>query len=128
MSNKNKIDLHTTRVGINAINNIFIKWNCTLEDKLAILGLSESEYDFISDEKNTLNISDKINQRISYILNIYECLYVLFSNPDNRHGFLKLSNRSKLFNGVTPMDYMIKHGTISALSDVFHYLDDMLQH
>ncbi len=123
MSKKNTIDLHTTKVAINAVNNIFIKWDCTLEDKLALLGLSEPEYSFISDDTNAVNLSDALNRRISYLLNIYECLYILFSNPTNRYGFLKLNNNTKLFNGMTPMDYMTKHGTTAALSDVYHYLD-----
>jgi len=122
---KHTTELHATKVGLKAVNKIFIKWDCTLKDKLALLGLSDSEYKFILDDSNSVNFSDDINRRISYILNIYECLYVLFSNPENRHGFLKLSNRSNLFKGVPPMDYMIEHGTTSALSDVYHYLDGL---
>jgi len=123
MKNKQPSDLHTKKVAFSAVNNIFEKWDCTLEDKLAILGLSKPEYSFISDDKNAVNLSDDLTQRISYILNIYECLSVLFSNPTNRYGFLKLNNNTQLFNGITPMKYMTNHGTTSALSDVYHYLD-----
>ncbi|MEY8239588.1 MAG: hypothetical protein RPT25_04530 [Cycloclasticus sp.] len=125
MSNEKSTDLHTTKVGINAVNNIFIKWGFTLEEKLAFLGLSEPEYILISDPKKAVNLSDELNKRISYILNIYECLHVLFSNPENRYNFLKLSNNSNLFSGISPVEYMVKRGTTSALSDIYHYIDGM---
>ena len=123
MSNERTTKLQITKVGINAVNNIFLKWDFTLEVKLAFLGLSESEYRLASDPKTLVNLSDELNKRMSYILNIYECLSVLFSNPTNRYGFLKLNNNTQLFKGMTPMKYMTNHGTTSALSDVYHYLD-----
>ena len=125
MSSKTTIDLHSTKVGIHVVNSIFIKWNCTLEDKLAILGLSDTEYNFISGDNSSVSVSDEFNRRISYILNIYECLYVLFDNSKNRYEYLRLNNKSKLFKGISPMEYMTKHGTTSALSDVYLYLDSM---
>ena len=128
MNMTNIVDLHANKVVLNTTDKIFTKWDCTLNDKLALLGLSEAEYEFLSKDDNTVNLSNDLSQRISYILNIYECLFVLFSNPENRDGFLNLRNNTSIFNGITPMNYMIKHGTISALSDVYNYLDSIRHH
>ncbi len=128
MNKTNIVDLHANKVVLNTADKIFTKWKCAFNDKLAILGLSEAEYEFLSKDDSTVNLSNDLNQRISYILNIYECLFVLFSNPENRDGFLNLRNNTSLFNGITPMNYMTKHGTISALSDVYNYLDSIRHH
>lgn len=128
MNKTNIADLHAKKVALNTIDKIFVKWDCTLNDKLALLGLSEAEYEFLSKDDNTVNLSNDLSQRISYILNIYECLFVLFSNPENRDGFLNLRNNTSLFNGNTPMNYMIEHGTVSALRDVYNYLDGIRHH
>ena len=128
MNKTNIVDLHANKVVLNTTDKIFIKWDCTLNDKLALLGLSGPEYEFLSEAGNAVGLNDDLSQRISYILNIYECLFVLFSNPENRDGFLNLRNNTSLFNGNTPMNYMIEHGTVSALRDVYNYLDGIRHH
>ena len=120
---KSTADLHREKSLITAVNNIFIKWSCTLEEKIVILGLSEDEYALISDSKNEIHLSDDILERISYVLNIYESINVLFSNPLNRNGFLRLKNKSDQFKGLSSMEYIMKHGTTESLRDVFGYLD-----
>ncbi len=122
--NKEETDLHKEKPLIIAVNNIFKKWDCTLEEKLAILGISETVYQQISDSKKEVYLNDDVLERISYVLNIYESLGVIFNNPLNRHGFLRSKNKSERFKGLSPMEHTLKYGTAESLKDVFGYLDE----
>ncbi len=121
--NKDTVGLHTENTLITAVNAIFDKWNCTFEERIVILGVSETEYTFISDSKNEIYLKDDVLKRISYILNIYEALGMLFSNPLNRNGFLKINNSSVRFEGLSPLEHIVKYGTAESLNDVFMYLE-----
>jgi hypothetical protein len=60
-------------------------------------------------------------QRISYLVGIYKALRILYSeNLANR--FVHLPNRNRMFNGSTPLEYMIKGGLL-AMQNVRRLLD-----
>ncbi len=60
-------------------------------------------------------------QRISYLVGIYKSLRILYSeNLANR--FVHLPNRNRMFNGSTPLEYMIKGGLL-AMQNVRRLLD-----
>lgn len=60
-------------------------------------------------------------QRISYLIGIYKALRILYSeNLANR--FVHLPNRNRMFNGSTPLEYMIKGG-LPAMQNVRRLLD-----
>jgi hypothetical protein len=60
-------------------------------------------------------------QRISYLIGIYKALRILYSgNLANR--FVHLPNRNRMFNGSTPLEYMMKGGQ-PAMQNVRRLLD-----
>jgi hypothetical protein len=60
-------------------------------------------------------------QRISYLIGIYKALRILYSeNLANR--FVHLPNRNRMFNGSTPLEYMMKGG-LPSMQNVRRLLD-----
>ncbi len=61
-------------------------------------------------------------QRISFILNIYAVLRLVFDNPENVYGFPAMANDNELFNGRTPLEIM-SQGDMISLYETFRRFD-----
>ncbi|MEY8214263.1 MAG: hypothetical protein RPR97_07230 [Colwellia sp.] len=123
MKSKQPKDLKRNQTTFKVVDNILNKWSCSLEEKTAILDISEAECSSNLEGGSGSKFADETLERMSYILNIYECLAVLHQNPENRFGFLRLKNHSRVFNGATPLAYIIEIGSTTALDNVYKYLD-----
>lgn len=112
------------RVGLKAVFNILQKWQCSEVEKLALLGIKRSTLHKYRDDPHSARVTPDLSERVSYLLNIHHTLRLLFSNPDNVYGFVRLPNQSPPFNGMTPMEYL-RSGRCAALYEVFRHLDGL---
>lgn len=105
-------------------NNILEKWGCSTNEKQAILGLTKSSYYRYQKNNESATLSSDQLERISYVANIYQSLKMVFSNPDNIQGFMRMSNENPYFNGKSPLA-LINSGNFGALYEVFKRIDGM---
>lgn len=70
--------------------NILDKWQCTSAQKQAILSIPKSTYHRYLKEPNSVLLNPDQLERLSYIANIHQALRIVFSNPDNVYGFMKM--------------------------------------
>ncbi len=118
-------DIKISKSTIDTVNKILSEWGCSKKERLSLLGVSEQEHKLISTCSELIAFNIDLRKRVSYILAIYECLSTIFNNPENRNRFLKSNNEANLFNGSTPMIYIMADGTAKALENVYLYLKEM---
>lgn len=102
--------------------NIMDKWSCSEKEKMALLGVGRSTLHKYQSAPASARLSPDLLERISYLLNIHAVLRILFENPENVYGFLRMPNRNSFFNGKAPMD-LLSSGLVSALYEVHRHLD-----
>lgn len=112
------------RVGLKTALNILQKWECSEAEKLALLGIKRSTLHKYQDDPNSARATNDLAERVSYLLNIHHGLRLLFSNPENVYGFVRLENQSTPFHGLTPMQFM-QSGRCAALYEVFRHVDGL---
>lgn len=112
------------RTGLKAALRILQKWQCSEAEKMALLGIKRSTLHKYQDDPESARITADLTERVSYLLNIHNALRLLFSNPENVYGFVRLPNNSAPFNGLSPMQFM-QSGRCASLYEVFHHLDGL---
>lgn len=112
------------RIGLKAALNILAKWQCSEAEKQALLGIKRSTLHKYQDDPSSARVTLDLTERVSYLLNIHHALRLLFSNPENVYGFVRLDNQSAPFNGLTPMQFM-QSGRCAALYEVFRHVDGL---
>ena len=105
-------------------DNILEKWGCSTAEKQAILKLKKSSYHRYQKDSNSASLSSDQLERISYLANIHQSLRLIFSNPENIYGFMKMKNDNEYFNGRSPLS-IINTGNFGALYEVFKRIDTM---
>lgn len=105
-------------------NSILEKWGCSTAQKQAILGLSKSTFHRYQKDASGVSLSSDQLERLSYLANIHQALRIVFTNPDNVYGFMKMANYNPYFNGRTPLS-IIGTGSFGALYEVFKRIDSM---
>lgn len=106
--------------------NIFGKWGISNAEQCAILAIEKSDIDDIINTSSTIKaLSEEQIIRISHILNIHGNLRTLFSNPKNVYGFIKLRNNNPPFNGLSPLEYILRNPD-NALAEVNRYLSSLI--
>lgn len=101
---------------------ILDKWECTPDQAWAILGMKKSSYYKNRDNTATARMTHDQLERVSYILNIHAALRVIFDNPDNVSGFMRMKNHNPYFNGASPLD-IIASGNFGALYETYRRID-----
>lgn len=104
--------------------NIMDKWNCSEKEKMALLGVGRSTLHKYQSAPASARLSPDLLERISYLLNIHAVLRIVFENPENQYGFLRMPNKNSFFDGKAPMD-ILSSGLMSALYEVHRHLDAM---
>jgi hypothetical protein len=101
--------------------NIVDRWNIRDEDARALLGgvSNGAFYEMKKKPERVLEIDRLL--RISYLIGIFKALNILYSEK-LADGWVQLANSNRLFNGQTPLAYMIKGG-VPALQIVRRLLD-----
>jgi hypothetical protein len=119
-----QISAETGSIGFKAVNNIFDKWGVDLSQRLAMLRLARSTYYKYCQNPGSIKLDSDQLTRISYILNIYSALKIIFNNRDNVNGFVKMPNHNPFFNGRTPLEVM-STGAMSDMYETFRRIDGM---
>jgi len=102
--------------------NIMDKWACSEKEKMALLGIGRSTLHKYQAAPASARLSPDLLERISYLLNIHAVLRILFENPENQYGFLRMPNHNVFFNGKAPIE-ILSSGLMSALYEVHRHLD-----
>lgn len=108
------------KVAINILN----KWQCSEQEKQAILGISRSTLHKYQGNPDSARMTPDLLERTSYLLNIHQSLKMLFDNDENVYGFVRYPNDNYYFNGSAPMD-MMRSGLSSSLYEVNRQLDSL---
>ena len=100
---------------------MFEKWGLSAEQGCALLGgISRAKYYTLRENPGKALDQDRL-QRISLLVGIYKALNILYSSR-LANAWPGLSNANPLFQGGTPLEYMIRGG-IPAMQTVRRLLD-----
>jgi uncharacterized protein (DUF2384 family) len=124
VSSGQSIDKNTVAVGLKAVFNILSKWSCSTEEEQAALGMKRSQLFKAKKNPNSVSLSSDQVERISYLLNIHQALRIVFTNPENVYGFMKMPNHSPFFNGRTPIAVISKKG-FGGLYETYRRIDSL---
>jgi len=113
---------NAAHAAVSTVLNIMDKWECSEKEKMALLGVGRSTLHKYQTAPASARLSPDLLERISYVLNIHAVLRVLFENPENQYGFLRMPNKNKFFDGKAPME-ILSSGLMSALYEVHRHLD-----
>ena len=103
-------------------NRILDKWNCSVAQKISILGVSKSSYYRYRKSDTKISVKKEQLERLSYIVKIHGTLAAVFSNPDNVYGFMNMKNSNAYFNGRTPLE-VISEGSFEVLHEVWKQIE-----
>lgn len=110
--------------GLRTAVAILDRWGATGEQGEAILRVSHSTYARAKRKDGLPSISLDRDQltRVSFVLNIHAALRVIFDNPDNVYGFMRMPNDNAFFFGRSPLEVM-STGDIVAVYETFRRID-----
>ena len=117
-----KLPANAAQAAIGTVLNIMDKWSCSEKEKMALLGIGRSTLHKYQVAPASARLTPDLLERISYLLNIHAILRILFENPENVYGFVRMPNKHAFFNGKAPMD-ILASGLMSALYEVHRHLD-----
>ena len=107
--------------GLKAFFNIMARWKVRDEDARALLG-GVSNGPFYEMKRNPERVLDTDRlTRISYLLGIFKALHILHA-PSLADEWVQLANSNPLFDGQTPLAYMMRGG-LPAMQTVRRLLD-----
>ena len=81
-------------IGLKAAMNILDKWGCSPEQEWLILGMKKSSYYNYREQPASARLSEDQLERMSYILNMHQALRIVFDNPENVYGFMRMKNNN----------------------------------
>lgn len=114
-------DAELAAAGLTAFFSIAEDWGLDTEQQRTLLGSPGRSTFFKWKKHKRGQLSRDTLDRLSYLLGIYKALHILFSSGNVLH-WLRNPNRDPLFNGQSPLAYMLS-GELVALADVRRYLD-----
>ncbi|WP_048306137.1 antitoxin Xre-like helix-turn-helix domain-containing protein [Halomonas sp. PR-M31] len=116
-------DKAAAATGLKTAVRILDKWGASGEQGEAILRVSHSTYARARNSSvQTIKLDRDQLTRISYVLNIHAALRLLFDNPENLYGFMKMANDNPYFEGRSPLE-ILGCGDFSALYEIFKRID-----
>lgn len=119
-------DKTTAATGLKTAVTILEKWGASGEQGEAILRVSHSSYARAKkkDALQKINLDRDQLTRISLILNMHAALRIVFDNPENLYGFMKMKNHNPFFEGRTPLEIM-GNGDFVAVYETFRRIDTL---
>ena len=92
------------------------------EEKMALLGVtSKATLSKFSNHPDKLRLSPDQLTRLSLLLNIHHALRIVFSNPENVYGYMKIANNNAPFNGQSPVSVAMRD--FVGLYSTFTFMD-----
>lgn len=108
---------------IPVVLNILDKWQCTEEEKRALLGqLPRSSFYRLQKSPASVRVTVDLADRLAYLLNIHAGLRLILSDPDSVYGWVRRPNDHIWFQGRSAMEIMAS-GRMEDLIDVFRHID-----
>ncbi|MDX1635277.1 MAG: MbcA/ParS/Xre antitoxin family protein [Marinobacter sp.] len=112
--------IHTA---IPVVLNILDKWQCTEEEKRALLGqLPRSSFYRLQKTPQSVRVTVDLADRLAYLLNIHAGLRLILSDPESVYGWVRRPNDHVWFRGRSAMEIMAS-GRMEDLIDVFRHID-----
>ncbi len=112
-------------IGLRAAINILDRWGASVKQACSVLNISLRTYTRAkSAEDADCAVSLDAMQRISLVLNIHRVLRLIFDNPDNVYGFIRMKNDNEFFNGRAPIEVMAQ-GDIVSLYETFKRIESL---
>lgn len=108
--------------GLRAVFAILDKWGCSPEQAMAILRLLKATYYKYFRDPASARLNEDQIERLSYLVNIHAHLRLLFENPENQYGFMRMKNHNPFFNGRSPLE-VIASGSFAALYETHQRID-----
>lgn len=114
----------TAATGLRTAVSILDKWGATGEQGEAILRVSHSTYARAKrkDGLQSINLDRDQLTRVSFVLNMHAALRVVFENPENLYGFMRMRNDNPFFYGRSPLEVM-GSGDFVAVYETFRRID-----
>jgi hypothetical protein len=108
--------------GIRLFFNIVEIWKIRDEDARMLLGgVTNGPYYLMKKAPDGRLLDADKMQRVSYLVGIFKALNILHGQ-ELADEWVRLPNSNRIFNGSTPLDYMIKGG-VPAMQTVRRLLD-----
>src|SRR5690554_6442934 len=106
--------------GLKAAVTILDNWGATGEQATAILRISRSTLARAKrrDPEWQVSLDEDQLTRVSLVLNIHAVLRVIFDNPENLYGFMRMANYNEGFDGRSPLE-VIATGDIGTLRETW---------
>lgn len=92
-----------------------------------ILGLSEQVMSECYYNPTKVPLSQEQQERLSYVLNIYQAIGTMFSQQNNVDNFMSLKNCNGLFNGKAPLDFILE-GHLDNLKYTYLHIQSLSGH
>jgi len=121
---KQKAEKPQGTIGLRTAMKIMERWGASREQMARILRVSGSTLARAKAGSEGIGLDNDQLDRISYVLNIHATLRLIFDNPDNVYGFVKLPNNNAFFNGRPPLDVMAD-GSFASLYETFRRIDGL---
>lgn len=110
-----------SRSAIRGFLNIVDRWQVRDDDARRLLGdMSNGSYYALKKNPDRVLDQDRL-MRISFLVGIFKALNILYSE-DLADRWIRLPNSHRIFNGRTPLEYMIAGG-VPAMQTVRRLLD-----
>lgn len=110
------------RQAIPVVFRILQKWQCSEEEKMALLGVPRSSLYKMRSQPEKAKVGRDLADRLSYILNLHSSLRTIFTRPESVYGWIRRPNAHPLFGGRSAMD-LLRSGHMEDLIDVYRHLD-----
>ncbi|WP_263262256.1 MbcA/ParS/Xre antitoxin family protein [Pseudomonas sp. RIT-PI-S] len=110
--------------GLRAAVAILDKWQASIDQACRILRISRSTHARAKqpDPAWAVTLDGDQMQRVSLVLNIHAALRLVFDNPENVYGFVRMANHHEYFNGRSPLEIMAQ-GDMISLYETFRRID-----
>ena len=123
MSSSQKTLKSAAPAALRTVINILTRWSCSRMQMAIILDISPNKLYRFTRNPNRVRLNYDQRTRLSYVLNIYQCIGEMFSNPKNIDNFMSLPNHNGLFNGRRPIDLLLE-GSIENIRDTYRHIDE----
>lgn len=111
-------------IALRTAANILDKWEASSKQASKILRVSPTTIFRAKSKTREVSLDEDQIMRVSLILNIHSALKLIFDNPVNVYGFIKMENYNGFFNGRSPME-VIEQGSMINLYETFKRIDGL---
>tara|TARA_R110001592_G_scaffold47952_9_gene151545 strand:- start:530 stop:928 length:399 start_codon:yes stop_codon:yes gene_type:complete len=111
-------------IALRTAANILDKWEASSKQASKILRVSPTTIFRAKSKTREVSLDEDQMMRVSLILNIHSALKLIFDNPVNVYGFIKMKNNNGFFNGRSPLE-VIEQGSMINLYETFKRIDGL---